>query len=86
MTMIVITISVTIIIPIIIITIIIIISSSSSSSSSRVQATGFKRVEFWATANLRTKNLEIRGFDSNIFWVLRGGIPRPIGNFSECCI
>ena len=35
------------------------------------------------TANLRTKILDFREFDSSIILILRGGIPRPIGNFPE---
>ena len=35
------------------------------------------------TANLRTKTLDFRGFDSSIVLNLRGRIPRPIGNFRE---
>ena len=35
------------------------------------------------TANLRTKILDFRGFDSSIFLILRCGIPRPIGNCLE---
>ena len=35
------------------------------------------------TANLRTAILEFRGLDSSIVLVLRGGIPRPMGNFLE---
>ena len=35
------------------------------------------------TANLCTKILDFRGFDSSIILMLRGGIPRPIGNFPE---
>ena len=35
------------------------------------------------TANLRTKSLDFRGFDSSIILMLKGGIPRPIGNFPE---
>ena len=35
------------------------------------------------TANLRTKILDFRGFDSSIILILRGGILRPIGNFPE---
>ena len=31
------------------------------------------------TANLRTKILDFRGFDSSRILILRGGIPRPIG-------
>ena len=34
-------------------------------------------------ANLRTKLLEFRGFDSSIILILRGGIPMPIGNVPE---
>ena len=29
------------------------------------------------------KTLGFRGFDSNIIFILRGGIPRPVGDFSE---
>ena len=35
------------------------------------------------TANLRTNIMGFRGVDSSIILILRGGIPRPIGNFSE---
>ena len=35
------------------------------------------------TANLRTKILDFTGFDSSIIFILRGGIPRPIGNLPE---
>ena len=35
------------------------------------------------TANLRTKILDFRGFDSTRIWILRGGLPRPTGNFLE---
>ena len=35
------------------------------------------------TANIRTKILEFRGFDSSRIVMLRGGIPRPLGNFPE---
>ena len=34
-------------------------------------------------ANLRTKILDVRGFDSSIFLISRGGIPRPTGDFPE---
>ena len=37
----------------------------------------------WPTANLRTKILDFRGFDSSRILILRGGIPRPTGNFPE---
>ena len=37
-----------------------------------------------ATANLRTTILDFRGFDSSGILILRGGIPRSIGNFPEC--
>ena len=36
-----------------------------------------------STVNLCTKILDFRWFDSNIILVLRGGIPRPAGNFPE---
>ena len=36
-----------------------------------------------STANLRTKILDFRGFDSNIILVLRGGILMSIGYFPE---
>ena len=36
-----------------------------------------------STANLRAKIMDFRGFDSCIILMLRGGIPRPIGNFPE---
>ena len=35
------------------------------------------------TANLRTKILDIRGFDSSIIFILRAGILMSIGNFPE---
>ena len=35
------------------------------------------------TANPRTNIVDFRGFDSRIILILRGGIPRPIGNFPE---
>ena len=35
------------------------------------------------TANLRTTSLDFRGFDSSVFLILRGGIPRPVGNLPE---
>ena len=35
------------------------------------------------TANLRTKILDFRGFDSSMILILRGGIHRPIGNSPE---
>ena len=35
------------------------------------------------TANLRTKILDSRGFDSSVILRLRGGIPRPIRDFPE---
>ena len=35
------------------------------------------------TPNLRTNIMDFRRFDSNIILILRGGIPRPIGNFPE---
>ena len=42
------------------------------------------RVTSVLTANpQRTKHLDFRGFDSSRFVMLRGGIPRPIGNLSK---
>ena len=38
---------------------------------------------FGSTANLRTKILDFRRFDSSRILILRGGILRPIGNFLE---
>ena len=35
------------------------------------------------TAHLRTNIMDFRGFDSSIILILRGGIPRPIGDFPE---
>ena len=35
------------------------------------------------TANLRTNIMDVRGFDSSICLNLRGGIPRPKGDFPE---
>ena len=35
------------------------------------------------TANLRTKTLDFREFDSSGILILRGGIPRPMGSFPE---
>ena len=35
------------------------------------------------TANLRTKIMDFRGFDASRILILRGGIPRPIGDFPE---
>ena len=43
-------------------------------------ASGFKGT---STANLRTKILDFRGLDSSIILILRGGTPRPIGDFPE---
>ena len=38
---------------------------------------------FWSTANLRTKILDLRGFDSSVILTLRGGILRPTGQFLD---
>ena len=35
------------------------------------------------TASLGTKTLDFRGFDSSVILMLRGGLPRPIGDFPE---
>ena len=37
----------------------------------------------WTTANLPTNIVDVRGFDSSIMLILRGGIPRPKGVFLE---
>ena len=37
----------------------------------------------YATPNLCTNIMDFRGFDSSTILNLRGGIPRPIGNFPE---
>ena len=42
-----------------------------------------KRSSTWDTANFRTKILDFGGFDSSGILILRGGIPRPIGNFPK---
>ena len=42
------------------------------------------RVPCYPTANLRTKIMDFRGFDSSRILILRGGILRPVGNFPEC--
>ena len=34
-------------------------------------------------ANLRTNIMDFRGLDSSIIIILRGGIPRPVGDFPE---
>ena len=71
-------------------------SSNTSSPAQRVESQhDRKRVRrrradgrqtdgcMWNTANLRTKIMDFRGFDSNIILILSGGIPRPIGNLPE---
>ena len=35
------------------------------------------------TANLPTNIMDFRGFDSSIMLIIRGGIPRPIGDFPK---
>ena len=35
------------------------------------------------TANRRSNIMDFRGFDSGVILIVRGGIPRPIGNFPE---
>ena len=37
------------------------------------------------TANLRANIMDFGGFDSSIILKLRGGIPRPTGNFPRKC-
>ena len=36
------------------------------------------------TPDLPTQIVDFRGFDSSISLILRGEIPRPIGDFPEC--
>ena len=43
----------------------------------------FEHTDMDGTAHLRTNTMDFRGFDSSIILILRGGIPRPIGNFPE---
>ena len=38
---------------------------------------------FLCTPNLPTNIMDLRGFYSSIILSIRGGIPRPIGNFPE---
>ena len=51
----------------------------ASGVVSRLGLIGLSR----CTSNLRTFVMDFRGFDSSIIFNLRGGIPRPIGNFPE---
>ena len=44
---------------------------------------GWPRSRVQATANLHTKILDLRGFDSSIILILRGGIRMSIGNIPE---
>ena len=44
---------------------------------------GVSSGEFRDTVNLHTNIMEFRGFDSSIIFILRGGIPRPVGNLPE---
>ena len=37
----------------------------------------------WVAADLRTRTLDFRGFDSSIILLLRGGILMSIGNFPD---
>ena len=65
-----------------IITIIIIITMRVSLGG-REPASAMTVAPVSAAANLRTKILEFRGFDSSLILSLRAGIPRPIGIFPE---
>ena len=38
------------------------------------------------TANLHTNMVDFGGLDSSVILILRGGIPRPMGNFPEVCV
>ena len=51
-------------------------SSSSSSSSSRSNSKN-------SAPNLPTNIMDFRGFDSSVILILRGRIPRLVGNFPE---
>ena len=42
-----------------------------------------RRKDLRDTVNSRTKSLDVRGADSSVLLILRGGIPRSIGNFPE---
>ena len=53
-----------------------------ASDALLTQSLGGHKVES-NTANLRTKILDFRGFDSSRILSLRGGILMSIGNFSE---
>ena len=66
------------------------ISSSSSSISSNVSVVFVTIITIiiiitiiLITANPRTNIVGFRGSDSSIILILRGGIPRPKGNFPE---
>ena len=52
---------------------------------SSLQASTASALRFLArnTANPPTNIVDFRGFDSSIILILRGGIPRPIGDFPE---
>ena len=44
---------------------------------------GASETHYYGSANLRTNIMEFRGFDSSVILILRGLIPRPIGDFPE---
>ena len=56
------------------------IVSIGAPSQSRERSVLFKDT---GTANLRTTILDFRGFYSSVNLILRGGIPRPIGNYPD---
>ena len=47
------------------------------------RAPKLRREKMALTPNLPTNIVDFRGFDSNLILILRGGILRPIGNFTE---
>ena len=48
-----------------------------------IRATSREALVVQGTANLRTNIMDFRGFDSSIILIVRGGIPRPIGDSPE---
>ena len=56
---------------------------SHDAAAARCSAVILDRSALLSTANLRTKIIDFRGFDSSVVLIFRGGISRPIGNFPE---
>ena len=57
--------------------------SSAISLSIQTWGSGLELCSKGDTANLCTKILDFRGFDSSRILIQRGGIPGPVGNFLE---